>query len=371
MTRVELVLNYINGEDLGEYNVEDLENSKGFMLDVLNYTKDPRMYKFCSSSLKSEHTFILGVIEIFKDDYKFVKQVASDYLSTLKVCEREDNETEEEFEDRLKRMEINILLSNLGGREVNRFSVGAAIDYSKEEEKIKKALEYITSLTLKKEVGMGFLLILDQYGSSKIICDYFAKRMLSKIFYEDDIEKFVHSRFKKFEDLEEIGENRFIIETVQQEFDSYLGSYLQYNLPLIEEVKQEVRKVGSRWDNYMTRLNEERVSIFETEFSRYLKNNADMGIVDIDSISKYVAVTLGVEDTFIKYDPLYESDAAYEEVGNSCEFRICSARKFALGLGKILFEKDSIDTEKLDKYLDDSTEQSQYGGVVVPFRIVK
>ena len=47
-----LVKKYVNGEDLGEFTSEQLENDKDFMMGVISYTNDTKMYSFCSNSVK-------------------------------------------------------------------------------------------------------------------------------------------------------------------------------------------------------------------------------------------------------------------------------------------------------------------------------
>ena len=49
-----LIEKYINGDDLGEYSIEQLENDKDFMTSVINYTNDVKMYSLCSDELKKD-----------------------------------------------------------------------------------------------------------------------------------------------------------------------------------------------------------------------------------------------------------------------------------------------------------------------------
>lgn len=43
---ISLVKKYVNGEDLGEFTIEQLENDKEFMMRVISYTNDIKMYFF-------------------------------------------------------------------------------------------------------------------------------------------------------------------------------------------------------------------------------------------------------------------------------------------------------------------------------------
>ena len=53
-----LIEKYINGDDLGEYSIEQLENDKDFMTSVINYTNDVKMYSLCSDELKKDYEFV-------------------------------------------------------------------------------------------------------------------------------------------------------------------------------------------------------------------------------------------------------------------------------------------------------------------------
>ena len=52
---ISLVKNYVNGEDLGEFTIEQLENDKDFMMSVISYTNDIKMYSFCSDKVKQDY----------------------------------------------------------------------------------------------------------------------------------------------------------------------------------------------------------------------------------------------------------------------------------------------------------------------------
>ena len=88
---IELILKYINGED-----VEGAEDDYKFMISVIKYTKDKNMYELCSDNVKSTYEFVWFMIEEFKCDIEFLIDVVDYYL---------DNEREE-----VKRIEILIIM---------------------------------------------------------------------------------------------------------------------------------------------------------------------------------------------------------------------------------------------------------------------
>jgi len=44
---INIILNYINGDDIEGYTIEELENDCTFMKLVINYTNDKNMYALC------------------------------------------------------------------------------------------------------------------------------------------------------------------------------------------------------------------------------------------------------------------------------------------------------------------------------------
>ena len=58
----DLVEKYINGEDIEDYSLDELENDKNFMMLVISQTTDRKMYNYCSESVKSDYEFVKYVI---------------------------------------------------------------------------------------------------------------------------------------------------------------------------------------------------------------------------------------------------------------------------------------------------------------------
>ena len=77
-----LVKKYVNGEDLGEFTSEQLENDKDFMMGVISYTNDTKMYSFCSEQVKQDYEFVKYLVLKFKDNPEFITIVADkDYVT--------------------------------------------------------------------------------------------------------------------------------------------------------------------------------------------------------------------------------------------------------------------------------------------------
>lgn len=66
---VSLVRKYINGEDLKDISMDELENDPNFMLSVINVSKDIKMYNFCSDEVKCNYDFVKKLIMLNENNH--------------------------------------------------------------------------------------------------------------------------------------------------------------------------------------------------------------------------------------------------------------------------------------------------------------
>ena len=76
-----IVEDYIEGNDIEDFDIDELENDRSFMLDVIKKTKDKNFYNLCSDDLKHDYEFISVLLDMFKDDTKFIVSVADEFVS--------------------------------------------------------------------------------------------------------------------------------------------------------------------------------------------------------------------------------------------------------------------------------------------------
>lgn len=101
------ILDYISGNDIDGFSIEELEDNPNFMADVMEFTADKRMYHFCSDNVKRNHDFVIRIIAKFKDDIDFITQIADNY-----VVENDENG--------LKQAEFNILMGTYLMKQMNQ-----------------------------------------------------------------------------------------------------------------------------------------------------------------------------------------------------------------------------------------------------------
>jgi len=289
-----LILDYITGNEIFNYNIEDLENDPNFMMEVIRYTKDKNMFNLCSDELKENYEFICFVIETFKQDKDFIIKVANEYKEKMP----DDDFTKEE---------ITLYMCELLGREiidkqyVIQYHIDKEIFYNKVKIEIDRIIEEEQEPKLKEKLGLGFLFINDIYKESIIIQNFFAKKIVEKIFYSEEktLEEIVHQRFKEKESLEQLGIKQYILNTIRM-YDNNLFIYVSCHLELIEELELEIKKILKNWENYLQRINHRRIQILEQEVEKYYQENHIL--VSYEECMSYVIKKRHLENIFKQYE---------------------------------------------------------------------
>ena len=163
-----LVMNYITGADIE--NVLELEDNYMFMLDVLKYSKDKKMYDFCSLNVKLNYEFVRGLISIFPTDYEFLDMAVSKYISN-KLDFIDSIDSKFTNIDAIHSQELIILMNNMffNTDDINKYMIKALAIfecvYTKLQIAIKQARESYTFSNL----GYGFGIIEDDYKDSTVM----------------------------------------------------------------------------------------------------------------------------------------------------------------------------------------------------------
>ncbi len=262
-----IVLDYINGNDIVGYELDELENNAAFMLDVMRVTMDKKMYNFCSEKLKHDYSFVRDVVELFADDDEFITQIVMDYINYL--GDSKD----------IKAMELMIIVTNILVKkrkyDLNSILFKTLAFFLVENTEIAAYLDSSLDPASKKKMGLGFAIVVTDYGKSPIILDFYARKLLDTIFYHHPNRKFeeiIHHRFKTFEELKAYGIEKFIIDYVRL-FDQTLASYLSFHLDAIESITNDILYLEGNWNNYNESRLERKKCIFLQDMERFIDDN--------------------------------------------------------------------------------------------------
>ena len=362
---LKLVYDYIWGNDIGEYNIDDLENDPDFMLQVIERTKDKNMYELCSDSVKCDYSFVYEIINLFSDDLDFICRVADTYIDSLSEAERIQGTSFPE---------INILMSSLCGKSLNQYSISAASFYEYERHRALISISRVDDFEIKEESAAGFILSFVQYENNPIILNFIAKRMVNESLYGDrdnNLEYLIHSGFRSIEEFENYGEVNFLSSCIY-DYDKYLCSYLFDKNSEVDfqmffgSAMKEISRIKRNWSLYMDRVNAWRVMVFNHELAEYMLNESEVGRLSHDDIISYVVNKLNVSDVFSKFD--IDSPLTYDED----KYRILETADVnnlnkAMSIARGLFSKDVID-EDYDDYVEEDVDDSS--NEVVRFQLV-
>lgn len=294
---ISLIRKYVNGEDLGEYSIEQLENDKDFMMGVISYTNDTKMYSSCSELVKQDYEFVKYLVLKFRDNPEFITAVADNYL---------DN-TDTDWE----RRELNIIMEKVLPKELSeKYEMVNETLYF--EKRLEVEIAEVKDSKLETMIGMGFWIMFDQYNGSDVILDYYANNMIGEIIRDNNInfEKMLHTQFKSSDKITEMGINNYIVNFIGY-YDSMLSSYVSTHLDIIKPIANRIKLIQDNWDKYS--------SVDET---RRYNNMLDMvheymGMADSNmeenEVLYYVAKELGIIEKVKQYDGSKEAEERFEE----------------------------------------------------------
>lgn len=310
----DVLVAYVNGDDIPGYSVETLEDDVEFMIRVIEYTNDKKMYSFCSDRVKSTYKFVRFLVEKFSNDLDFVRGVGDSYLEST------TNEIKTEGADnKVEMLELLIIMYDLDsktGVKNSKYGLSLGVHYLAEKNSI-----YMMSLRpevkmLADMIQLGFIIVYDKYNSSDIIMSYFAKRFIDDIIYDSGInlEDKLHIEFCSYKELEDFGVIDYLLNLLGS-YDSFLSKYLARHLGLLDDIIKDIDKMKTRWDVYPSLKEREKYQKVFNEVSNYIAENRIEDYFPETEILYYISMELGVAEVMFQYDDSVEEDY-YQRIVN-------------------------------------------------------
>ena len=304
-----IVEDYIEGNDIEDFDIDELENDRSFMLDVIKKTKDKNFYNLCSDDLKHDYEFVSALLDMFKDDTKFIVSVADEFVSYFRsesIGPMISDEDERDVLDVL--MTICDLIPDKYDKSSFKYRVILSVMISTRLVAIERVrIENEGDYRFTKEFGCGFISVFDSFNSSIKVTDRFAYEFLNNIFSKDycDLEEYLHGKFNNKEDINKYGLNTILIEIISH-FDSMLGSYVSTHMYLLDEYKKDVKRMINKWDSFDDRKNSKMCRKICVAIQDYLEYNYPESDITSSSWIYYIAEKLGITKMFLKFDDLDE-----------------------------------------------------------------
>lgn len=288
-----LISAYINGEDIEEYSIDDLENDKIFMMLVITRTNDKNFYDLCSDELKVNYEFVSFLIKKFENNISFICKVADYYLKNV--------------DDELIRTELIIKMADLtkgkDEEKYHEYNIMREALFTAKRVQIEMGKININDEYASNEIGMGFLLIFDSFNNNKIILNYYAKKMIEAIFEENDInlENMLHEQFDNPEQINKVGITNYMLNFIGA-YDSMLASYLNTNLDLLNELKSKINIIQTRWNKYANMNERKKYNLIFEKVHDYMDQIENEGVLTETDLLYYVCQRLGIVNKLAKYD---------------------------------------------------------------------
>lgn len=358
-----LIMDYVAGNDIEGYDINELENDYQFMIEVIDFTKDKNMYNLCSDEIKRNYNFVRFLIEKFKDDYNFIDQVSSYFFV--------NHENKSLLDEDHKVLELKIIINDIIGK--NKIDV-------LEQNKIVSHLLFNLENTFaqmgigqlpqgdQRLLGLGFAVLKDKYNDSQIITDFFAKKYIDEIFYEtvNKLADMLHRDFKDYDSLLKYGVNKYIAKVVSLA-DNSLAEYLLCHTELLTKIKDDIQKIGKDWNRYEQERYRDKIEQTYEKIEDYLNENFDTTIFPIDAVN-YIVEYLGLKEIFDKYD---ETDfGEYKDILMPIEpehlsFNDLVHLKKMIKIVKKIFNSDEVE----DDYIEE--EKTDLKGEIIKYNFTK
>ena len=239
-----LIYDYIIGNDID--NLEELESDNNFLFDVLKLSHDITYYSYLDESYRRSYDVIKYMLLNFKDNLDVYQEDADYLLDSLDA-------------ESLEYKEIIVLIADIDKDSFNDYKISRAGFYV--TDKVEVGAVQNSDRELEELIGLGFEVVLSKYEDKPLILDYYALCFLYEIFYQDkNFEEIVHKNIKDKEKLIKIGNTKYLLDYVGN-LDYYLKEYLESHLYLLDNLSKDLDLVKNNWDNYIKRINEQRVAI--------------------------------------------------------------------------------------------------------------
>lgn len=320
-----LIYDYIIGNDIA--NIEELESDNVFLFEVLKASHDISYYSYLDIAYRRKYDVIKYMLLNFKDNLDVYQGDADYLLDSLDVRS-------------LEYKEIIILMSDLDKDKYNDYRISRAGFYL--EDKVEVGAVQNSDKELEELIGPGFEVVLSKYEDKPLILDYYAICFLYEMFYENKIfEEIVHKNIRDKEKLKKLGNTKFLLDYIDT-LDCYLKEYLEGHLYLLDNLSKDLDLVRNNWDNYIMRINEQRVAIVYQAVEQFMEAYRGKFYFDIYGTLDKIIRKYHLEEIFELEEEIEEFDLKDNEYLKN---------KFTSDMDKLitgLFREDVIFSDNSD-----------------------
>ena len=322
-----LIYDYFIGNDIEKETLEKLESDNSFLFEVLKASHDITYYSYLDISYRRSYDVIKYMLLNFKDKLDVYQEDADYLLDSLDV-------------ESMEYKEIIVLIADLDKDEFNDYKIPRAGFYA--SDKVEIGAIQNSDKELEKIIGLGFEVVLSKYENNPIVLDYYALCFIYEMFYKDkNFEELIHKNIRDKEKLNKIGNIKYLLNYIGS-LDYYLKEYLESHTYLLDKLSKDLNLVKNNWDNYINRINEQRVSIVYQEVDKFMEEYRGRFYFEPYSVLYKIIRKYHLENVFELEEELEEFDLKDNEY---------LKQKFIYDIDKLikeLFMEDIIATDNSD-----------------------
>ena len=354
-----LVRKYLNGEEIE--NLDELKDNKDFMLAAIRTSKDKRLIGFCPDSFLKDYDFIISLLDIFKDDYKFCINIVKDIKETLNAQQRMEiactlkkiiGNKDEELKDKcsLKVQAMYLFL---------RTEIEAIKKKSKDEE-------------IKEELARGFTIFSEDFAEYPLALKYIAEQMILEIIYEiEDFEGAIHRLCRTKEILEKQGMVSTIANIIRP-YDYALSDYIIVHPEILKIIDRKIRRIKKDYDDY-DKKREERIWLNAIEaVENYYRVHESECDFTFEELIYRLGEELKIRKILINYYPFIYEGEKYLEKPDDRLFNIQSMKHYNI-MKKMMISALKKQEINYDSYIEEEPEtepETEYTSTtkIIPFK---
>lgn len=310
---LKLINDYINGNDIEGYSIDELESNTDFMISVIKATNDKNFYNLCSKEVKNDYNFITFMINKFSDDHAFIDKIVTENFN--------DIENEEE------RLDIITNMCDIYDKENSYYGKYKVLFISKFLIDEVSVESYKINNPNDKDVGLGFCVFYEEYHGNKRILKYYVESMINYIFddLKINLERRLHKEFKSTSEIEKYGIYNYMLDFLSL-YDASLADYCSVHRNLLDDFKSDIDKVIKKWNSFDNKIEMRKVYDMFDRVDAFIYEHGNKTEFIEEEYLYYICKELGLFDLLVKYSNLdketYESyygekdDMFKEEIKN-------------------------------------------------------
>lgn len=308
------VYDYLLGNNIDDYDIDELENDPEFMADVV--CRDINSYNLCSKEIRNNFIFVKKVLKHHNIDPAYALIIYNNYRESF-------DETDYDKEEEEKAFEIDILMRNITKNEdeaINSQFILSTNFIFEWNQFIFDSVKNEYNENVQNKIGLGFDYQRNVYDYNETITKFLAEKYIEKIFFNNiNLENILHKKFEKYNDFENSGIRIFLIQCISQ-YDVDLADYVINNEKSLDILDKELQRIKNNWSSYNYHLEQtEKESSDNDKYIRIIDRVTDYCeenncYFDHWEAIGYVGEQFGIKEELKKY---VEKNLSYDMVSEN------------------------------------------------------